>query len=49
MLRIGLLVLAMIVIIQTPESMHSLHAYKDYLLALLLSLLIKPWLENQLD
>lgn len=49
MFRITVLVLAMVLIIEAPESLASLYSYKDYILALLLSLLIKPWLIDQFD
>jgi len=49
MLRISVLVVAMVLIMQAPESLQSLYGYKDYIVALLLSLLIKPWLTNQFD
>lgn len=49
MFRITVLVLAMVLIIEMPESLQSLFAYKDYILALLLSLLIKPWIANQFN
>ncbi len=49
MLRMSVLVLAMVLITQAPEWLHSLHEYKDYILALLLSLLIKPWLTDQFN
>ena len=49
MLRMSILVLAMVLITQTPESLAALHAYKYYVLAILLSVLIKPWLTSQLD
>lgn len=47
MLRIGVLVMAMALIMHAPES--SLYAYKDYIVGVLLSVLIKPWLWNQFD
>lgn len=49
MFRISLLVVTMILISHAPDSMGSLMAYKGYFIALLLSLLIKPWLANQYD
>src|SRR3569832_2274737 len=49
LLRISVLVAAMVLIMQAPESLQSLYGYKDYIVALLLSLLIKPWLTNQID
>src|SRR3569832_2749117 len=49
MLRISVLVAAMVLIMQAPESLQSLYGYKDYIVALLLSLLIKPRLTNQFD
>lgn len=47
MLRVGVLVVAMVLIMHAPESLQSLYAYKDYLVGLLLTVLIKPWLMNQ--
>ena len=47
MLRISLLVITMILITHAPDSAGSILAYKDYIIALLLSLLVKPWLVNQ--
>jgi len=49
MFRISLLVVAMILISHAPDSLGSLMTYKDYIIALLLSLLIKPWLANQFN
>ena len=49
MFRISLLVVAMILISHAPDSLGSLMAYKDYFIALLLSILIKPWLVDQLS
>ncbi|MEK7322513.1 MAG: hypothetical protein AABZ84_05490 [Pseudomonadota bacterium] len=49
MFRMGLLVLIMVLIIHTPESMGALYAYKNYLLGILLSLVIKPWVTDQFD
>jgi len=47
MLRITLLLAAMILISQAPDTLAALKPYKDYVIALLLSLLIKPWLIDQ--
>lgn len=49
MFRIALLVVSMMVVTYTPEMLGELGLYKDYILAILLSLLLKPWLENQFD
>ncbi len=49
MFRISLLVAAMILISLAPDNMGSLMVYKDYFIALLLSLLIKPWLADQFN
>lgn len=49
MFRISLLLVAMIFISHAPDTLGSLMAYKDYLIALLLSVLIKPWLANHLS
>ncbi len=49
MLRMSLLVLTMVLIMHTPESMGSLYAYKDYILGILLSLVIKPCVMGQFD
>ena len=53
MLRISVLVTILIIVSQisgsSAETMGSLFAYKDYLIALLLSMLIKPWVTDQFD
>lgn len=49
MFRLSMLVLMMVLITHTPESMGSFYAYKDYIVAILLSLLIKPWVEDQFE
>ena len=49
MVRIGFLVIIMIMVNHLSGDMGSLLAYKDYFIALLLSLLIKPWLANQFE
>lgn len=49
MFRISLLVAVMVLISLAPDNMGSLMAYKDYFIALLLSLLIKPWLADQFN
>jgi hypothetical protein len=49
MFRISLLVIAMILISHVSDGLGWFMAYKGYVIALLLSLLIKPWLTNQLD
>lgn len=49
MFRIGFLVFIMIIVSHLSGDMGSLFAYKDYFIALLLSLLIKPWLANQFE
>ncbi len=49
MMRIAMLVGTMMVITYTPEALGALSVYKDYILAILLSLLFKPWLEYQFD
>ncbi len=49
MFRLSMLVLMMMLITHTPESMDSLYAYKDYIMAILLSLLVKPWVEDQFE
>ena len=47
MFRISLLVIGMILISHAPDNMGSLISYKDYLIALMLTLLVKPWVTNQ--
>jgi hypothetical protein len=49
MLRISLLVIAMIMLSHFSVDTGGLFAYKDYVIALLLSMLIKPWLAGQFD
>ena len=49
MFRISLFVITMILISHAPDNAGSVMAYKDYIIALLLSLLVKPWLVNQYD
>ncbi len=49
MFRISLFVITMILISFVPDSLGSLMAYKDYVMAVLLTVLIKPWLTNQFD
>ena len=47
MIRISLLVIAMLAITYMPDAVSAVSNYKDYLLATLLSLLLKPWLADQ--
>jgi len=47
MVRISLLVIAMILLSHFSGDTGGLFAYKDYFIALLLSVLIKPWLADQ--
>lgn len=49
MLRISLFVIAMLVIVYMPDAGSVTSHYKDYLFAIMLSLLLKPWLEDQFD
>jgi hypothetical protein len=49
MFRISFLVIIMIIVSHLSDDMGSFFAYKDYFTALLLSVLIKPWLANQFD
>ena len=49
MVRMGLLVLIMVLIIHTPESMGSLYSYKNYILGILLGLVIQPCATDQID
>ena len=49
MFRISLLVIAMIMLSHFSGDTGGIFAYKDYFIALLLSILIKPWLSDQFD
>jgi len=49
MLRMGLLVMVMVLVTQTPQSVPALHDYKYYVVIVLMSLLIKPWLTRRFD
>jgi len=49
MLRMGVLVMAMVLVTQTPQSVPALHDYKYYVVIVLMSLLIKPWLTRRFD
>lgn len=49
MFRISLLVMAMIMLSHLSGDTGGIFAYKDYFIALLLSILIKPWLSDQFN
>lgn len=53
MLRISVLTILMIIVNHLPDStanaVGSLIADKDYFIAVLISMLIKPWISDQFD
>lgn len=49
MLRISVFIFTMLMISNAPEMLGQTAVYKDYIFVALLSLLLKPWLEEQFD
>lgn len=49
MFRIALFVLVMIVIAQFGDALSIIQAYRDYILAGLLTLMLKPWIVDQFE
>lgn len=49
MLRIALFVFAMVLIAQLGEGLGIFAMYRDYILAGLLTLLLKPWILDQFE